>query len=204
MDIVQEQREEQKYTVHRENKEKLRKAKKSMMWFAMVSMSMTFAGLTSAYVVSKSRADWLQDFEFPMAFILSSLVIIGSSITFHIAKKAVKNNNNKLTMLMLLLTLALGIVFISLQFSGFSDIINQGYFFTGSESNVTTSFIYIVVVAHMAHLIGGLIVLLVVIYNHYKQKYQAGQTLGLELGAMYWHFVDFLWLYLFFFFYFFR
>ncbi len=31
-----------------------------------------------------------------------------------------------------------------------------------------------------------------------------GQTLGLELGATYWHFVDALWIYLFFFLYFFR
>ena len=184
--------------------EKIYKAKKAMMWFAMVSMSMTFAGLTSAYVVSKSRTDWLKDFEFPTAFLISSVVIITSSITMFLAKKALVNKNNKLTMLMLFVTLVLGVAFISLQFSGFSDIISQGYFFTGSESNVTTSFIYIVVIAHMAHLIGGLIVLLVVIYNHYKQKYQDGQTLGLELGAMYWHFVDFLWLYLFFFFYFFR
>jgi len=34
-------------------------AKKMMLWFAMISMTMTFAGLTSAYVVSSSRSDWL-------------------------------------------------------------------------------------------------------------------------------------------------
>ncbi len=207
MDIAQQTndafRDDEQSGDHLE-KQKIQKAKKSMMWFAMVSMSMTFAGLTSAYVVSKSRVDWLTDFTFPTAFIISSVVIVLSSITFSLAKKAILKGDRKQTMLMLLLTLGLGVAFVWLQFSGFSDIISQGYFFTGSESNVTTSFIYIVVIAHMAHLIGGLIVLLVVIYNHYKQKYKVGQTLGLELGAMYWHFVDFLWLYLFFFFYFFR
>ena len=35
------------------------KAKKMMLWFAMISMTMMFAGLTSAYVVSKARPDWL-------------------------------------------------------------------------------------------------------------------------------------------------
>jgi hypothetical protein len=39
--------------------------------------------------------------------------------------------------------------------------------------------------------------LLIIIYNHFKQKYNSGQTLGIELGAMYWHFLDFLWIYLF-------
>ncbi|MEC7084639.1 MAG: heme-copper oxidase subunit III, partial [Bacteroidota bacterium] len=38
------------------------RAKKMMLWFSMISISMTFAGLTSAYVVSKSRPDWLEDF----------------------------------------------------------------------------------------------------------------------------------------------
>lgn len=77
-------------------------------------------------------------------------------------------------------------------------------FFTGSESNVTTSFLYIAVLVHIAHLLGGIISLLVVIYNHYKQKYNSAQTLGIELSAMYWHFMDFIWVYLFLFFYFFK
>ena len=37
-----------------------------MLWFGMISMSMTFAGLTSAYVVSSSRADWIQQIDFPL------------------------------------------------------------------------------------------------------------------------------------------
>ncbi|MEC8637278.1 MAG: heme-copper oxidase subunit III, partial [Bacteroidota bacterium] len=41
------------------------RAKKMMLWFSMISISMTFAGLTSAYVVSKSRPDWLEDFSLP-------------------------------------------------------------------------------------------------------------------------------------------
>ena len=47
----------------------------------MISMSMTFAGLTSAYVVSSSRADWIQQIELPFAFTLSTLIIILSSGT---------------------------------------------------------------------------------------------------------------------------
>jgi cytochrome c oxidase subunit 3 len=48
-------------------------------------MTMMFAGLTSA-CVSKSRVDWLTDFELPTAFYYSTIVIIGCSITFHLAK----------------------------------------------------------------------------------------------------------------------
>ncbi len=182
--------------------EKINRSKKTMMWFAMVSMAMVFAGLTSAYVVSKSRKDWATDLEFPQAFIYSILVMLLSSVTFFLVKKAIEKGSRSLATGLLLLTLALGALFVFLQFEGFNDIMNQGYHFTGPTSNIVSTFMFIIVVTHLAHIVGGLLVLLVVIYNHFKQKYKPGQTLGLELGAMYWHFVDFLWVYLFLFLYF--
>jgi len=177
---------------------------KMLLLFGMISIFMIFAGLSSAYVVSKSRPDWLKDFQLPSAFIYSTIVILISSLTFYSANKAMKANNRQLTTILLLTTLALGIAFVLLQFEGFSQVVANWYFFTGSESNVTTSFLYIAVIVHIAHLIGGIISLLIVIYNHFKQKYNPSQTLGIELSAMYWHFMDFIWIYLFLFFYFYK
>ncbi|XLS29818.1 heme-copper oxidase subunit III [Flavobacteriaceae bacterium M23B6Z8] len=184
--------------------DKNRRAKKMMLWFAMGSMIMTFAGLTSAYVVSKSRPDWLSDFEIPLAFYASTAAIILSSITMHLAKKNIQKGVHGAGKFLLLLTLLLGITFVVFQFSGYGQIIESGYYFTGAESNVTTSFLYAITITHIMHVIAGLIVLLVVIYNHFKEKYHGGNTLGLELGATFWHFLDFLWVYLILFFYFFR
>ncbi|MCY2685804.1 cytochrome c oxidase subunit 3 [Salinimicrobium sp. TH3] len=180
------------------------RAKKMMLWFGIISMAMMFAGLTSAYVVSTKRPDWLTELQLPVTFIWSTVVIFLSSITFHFAIKAVKQNNHSLATSGLVATLLLSIGFIVLQFLSFNELLESGYFFTGSASSVTTSFLYLIVGSHLVHLLGGIIVLLVIIYNHFKQKYYAGQTLGLELGATYWHFVDALWIYLFLFLYFFR
>lgn len=180
------------------------RSSKLLLMFAMLSMTMMFAGLTSAFVVSKSRGDWMQDFQMPKAFFVSTLIIVLCSITFHLAKLAIKKDNRNVTTAYLLVTLVLGLLFVSFQFQGFGEIVNQGYFFTGPESNITTTFLYVVTVVHLAHLFGGIISLLIIIYNHFKQKYNSGQTLGIELGAMYWHFLDFLWIYLFLFLYFFK
>ena len=177
---------------------------KLILLFAMVSMTMMFAGLTSAFVVSKSRADWLKDFQMPTAFWMSTLVIICCSVTYHLAKVAVKADKRSAVTTWLLTTLGLGILFVILQFVGFGQIVAQGYYFTGSESSITTTFLYVVTITHLAHLAGGLISLLIIIYNHFKQKYNSRQTLGIELGAMYWHFLDLLWVYLFLFLFFFK
>lgn len=187
-----------------EHQSRTARSYKLILLFAMVSMTMMFAGLTSAFVVSKSRADWLKDFQLPTAFFISTIVILGCSVTFHLAKKSIQKDNQSATTMYLLSTLALGVLFVILQFVGFGQIVSNGYYFTGQASSITTTFLYIVTVVHLLHLVGGLISLLIIIYNHFKQKYNSTQTLGIELGAMYWHFLDFLWVYLFLFLYFFK
>lgn len=184
--------------------EKNNRAKKMMLWFGIVSLVMSFAGWTSAFVVSSSRPDWLKDFVLPNAFIVSTVIILISSITFILAKKALKKDNRQATTLWLLSTFALGITFIFYQFKGFQQIIDLGYNFTGPTSNVTMSYIYLIAIVHILHVVVGLICLLVVIYNHFKQKYNASKMLGFELAATFWHFIDILWVYLFLFLYFIR
>ncbi len=185
-------------------KHKYDRAKKMMLWFGIISMIMTFGGLTSAYVVSKTRPDWLTEFELPSAFFWSTIVIVLSSFTFILAKQSILSGNRRNASAMLIGTLVLAVLFVVFQFNGFTEIIGEGYYFTGSESSITTSFIYVLVLVHMAHLLAGIITLLVVIYNHFKQRYKKGQMLGIELGATFWHFVDLMWIYLFVFLYFFR
>ena len=155
-----------------------------MLWFGMLSMFMTFAGLTSAVIVSKSRPDWISNFEIPQALVFSTIAILISSVVIHFAKKLIVSGNASLGGVLLIITLLLGLVFVYFQFSGFNFIREStGVHFTGPTSNVTTSFMYILMVLHLAHLVSGIIVLLVVIYNHYKQRYSNGKTLGLELGV---------------------
>ncbi len=177
--------------------EKNDRAKRMMLWFGIISLIMSFAGLTSAVLVSRRREDWLNDFEIPQAFLLSCGIIIISSVTFILAKKALKANNRGMTTVFLWLTLLLGVGFIYCQFMGFGQIIDSGYYFTGESSNVTMSFIYVIAFAHILHVVAGLISLLVVIYNHYKQKYSPANHLGMELSATFWHFIDILWIFLF-------
>ena len=184
--------------------EKRERSKKMMLWFGIGSLIMTFAGLISAFILSRIREDWLNDFQLPDAFLISAILILISSFTIIFAKRALKQNNMKMVTIGLLLTLGLGITFIYNQFVGFGQIIEAGYNFTGPTSNVTISFIYIIAIVHIAHVVAGLIALILVIYNHFKQKYNSNNMLGFELAANFWHFVDVLWLALFLFLYFFR
>ncbi len=187
--------------------EKTARSKKMMLWFGIGSLIMSFSALISAFIVSSKQRrdkDWLNSYDLPNAFYISVAIILLSSLTFVLAKKALKQKNRQLTTVWLLVTLALGIAFVFSQLEGFNQIIQTGYNFTGPTSNITMSYIYLIAVVHILHVIAGLICILVVIYNHFKQKYNANNMLGLELAANFWHFIDLLWLVLFLFLYFFR
>lgn len=190
-------------SLNQELKQAKRKSAKPMLWVSMISMTMMFAGLTSAYVVSRKRHDWVS-FDLPQSFYTSTVLIILSSITFILAKRFIKQNKRQLTTFMLVTTFVLGVGFIFFQLQGFNELVNSGLFFTGEKSTVKSSFIYGITGAHIAHIIAGLMVLIVVLFNHFRLKYNSSNYLGLELGAIFWHFVDILWIYLFLFFYFIR
>ena len=190
---------------------KTAKAKKMMLWFGMISITMTFAGLTSAFIIRSSRPDWLDSFVLPAWFTISTISIVLSSLFFQLAKIKLdqyvrvslpeniniylqRNNVN----IFLGLTVLMALTFVISQFLGFGEIISQGYYFTGPESSVTTSYIYILAILHLAHLFAGIIVLGFVITKFNKQKYE-NNKLGFEMALIFWHFLGALWIYLFFF-----
>ena len=186
------------------SQQKNKRAKKMMLWFGIVSLIMSFGGLTSAFIVSSSREDWLNDFELPNAFFISTIIITFSSLVFIAAKKALLKEKYLLSQSLVLGVFVLGLAFIYNQFLGFNELIISGYNFTGPTSNITMSYIYIIAVVHILHVVVGLICLIVVTINHLKMKYSPTNKLGFDLASTFWHFVDVLWLYLFFFLYFFN
>ncbi|MFI1744431.1 cytochrome c oxidase subunit 3 [Thalassobellus sediminis] len=178
------------------SEEKNSRAKKMMLWFSLISLFMAFAGLTSAVIISRNRPDWATELELPNIFLISVFVVLLSSLTFIFAKQALIKENRSLTSLLLISTLGLGVLFVFLQFAGFEALIEAGYRFTGEISNPKSSFIFLIAFFHVLHVVAGLICILVVIYNHFKQKYSAIKILGFELAATFWHFVGILWVFL--------
>lgn len=176
--------------------EKNDRAKIMMLWFGIVSLLMAFAGWTSAYIVSSTREDWLKEMDLPSSFFVSTGVIMLSSLTYILAKKAIKTDRGAQCTKWLLATLALGIVFILLQFNGFSQLVARGYYFTGPTSSIKMSYIFLIAAVHIMHVVAGLISLSVVLFNQIRGKYSATEMLGISLGATFWHFLDLLWVYL--------
>lgn len=172
---------------------------KFTMWVAMGSIIMMFAGLTSAYVVKRSQTNWLE-FDLPPVFWISTVVILVSSLTIHLALKAFKAREMQRYRLLITLTAVLGVAFSALQFAGFGTLHKNGIQFFGAGSNPSASFLGIITGLHIAHVLGGVIALLVIFFRAFSVKNKVYTSVPVEIVATYWHFVDLLWIYLFVFF----
>lgn len=179
------------------------KTSKPLLWIGIFSMVMFWAGLTSAYIVRADNGNWLI-FNVPSIFIISTAVIITSSITLFYAYNSAKRNNYSQVTLGLLITLALGFVFVYCQYQGWMELYSKDIVLGGKKSNASGSFFILFVLAHWAHLFGGIISLTITLFKSLRKRYNAENTLGLELCSIYWHFLDILWVYLFLFLYYIR
>ncbi len=174
-----------------------RKTRKPLLFISMGSMVMMFAAFTSAYIVSKNGAGLNWDvIALPSPFLISTVLIVLSSITMHMASKAIKVNDTAKMKNYLAATLVLGIGFAIYQFIGFNELNDMDKYFAGKESTSASSYIFAIVGLHLAHMAAGLISLLVTFLKAQTNTYSAENHLGLELTAIFWHFLDALWVYL--------
>jgi len=174
------------------------------VWVAVSAIAMSFAALTSALVVRQgSGADWLR-FVLPRILYLDTLVLIASSYTLELARKrfaactsltsddgaqarALRSDG----LYWLNITLTLGLFFVAGQVLAWQRLASQGLFLATSPSS---SFFYLLTAMHGLHLLGGVLGLVYVGYRLRHNARNAQTSLG--TAAVYWHFVDLLWVYL--------
>jgi cytochrome c oxidase subunit 3 len=165
---------------------------KFTLWVGIGSILMMFAGLTSAYIVKRNQANWLT-FELPQLFWYSTAVIILSSGTIYLAGKAFRQREMAKYRNLMTATLVLGVLFIVLQVLGFQQLWAKGITL---QANVSYSFLYVIVGLHAAHVLGGVIALLLTLAKAFSTKIRSYDSVPVELVSTYWHFVDILWVYL--------
>ena len=168
---------------------------KMVLYAGLGSIVMMFAGLTSAYIVKKSQANWL-DFELPKVFFIATVVILLSSFTIQMAVKKAKEGLQNPYRGFLSLTAILGVVFMILQVQGFMALQANNIALTGPRSNSAASFLFVITILHLLHVLGGVIALIGVSFKSFLAKNNTETTLPVELRSTYWHFVDILWIYL--------
>lgn len=172
---------------------------KFIMWVALGSIIMMFAGLTSAYIVRSNQSNWLE-FTLPPVFWYSTFVILISSLTMQLAVRSFKAREMKRYRQLITITALLGILFAFLQVRGFIYLQDNGVKLIREGSNPAASFLGIITGLHVLHVLGGVIAIFIIFIRAYSRSKKSYNTVTVEIVSTYWHFVDLLWIYLFVFF----
>jgi cytochrome c oxidase subunit 3 len=169
---------------------------KFALWIGIVSIVMLFGAFTSAYIVRQGEGNWLL-FELPATLSYTTVVLLASSATMHWAYLMAKANNQSMLRVAVSITVVLGGAFLYGQVYAWGELVQAKVFFAGNQSNPAGSFLYVLTGVHAIHLISGLIFLLVVFVSAFSGKIHNKNLTRIEMCATYWHFLDFLWVYLF-------
>ena len=110
-----------------ERQERVLRAKKSLTYLMMFSIVMFFAGLTSAYLVSKGSSNYWLNFKLPVAFWYSTGFILVSSITIQVALMQARKGHKRAVAPWVMLSLALGVCFGFSQKKGWGELVDHGF-----------------------------------------------------------------------------
>jgi cytochrome c oxidase subunit 3 len=170
-----------------------------LTWFLLLVVLMTFGGVIAAYIFIATNGvlEW-RPFDLPAQIWISTILILTSSVTYIIAEKAIKNENQPKAKKWLIGTTVLGAAFVSSQILAWLELVRLGIYV---QSNPYAGFFYILTALHAVHVIGGLIALgYVVIMAWEKQKVERNIERCKDISSAvgwYWHFMGGLWLVLF-------
>lgn len=164
-------------------------------WVYLMSDCILFATLFATYFVLKNNIaggpSGKDIFEIHIVF-LETIILLSSSITCGIASLSIPNKN--CTNLWLIITALLGIFFVALELQEFYQLIYHNY---GPEKSAFLSIFFTLVGTHGIHVISGILWMIVLIIQTYRNGYTIIHETRLKLLSLFWHFLDVIWIFVF-------
>jgi cytochrome c oxidase subunit 3 len=172
---------------------------KIVTWFLLLVVLMTFGGMIGAYIViaTNGAAEW-RPFDLPIQVWISTVLILVSSVTYHVAKNALFAGQYDRSRKLLVMTTGLGAAFISSQILVWLALVNRGFYLRG---NPYAGFFYILTAVHAIHVAGGIAALGTILLRVWNETASSDEmeyrrNLARSVG-WYWHFMGALWIVLF-------
>jgi cytochrome c oxidase subunit 3 len=161
------------------------------VWLGLIGISMMFLALTSAYIVNQAR---FFPIELPPVLWLNTAVMLASSATVELARRSLRRRVEGAFNRWLMVTMALGLVFLLGQLMAWRQLVASGFYL---NTNRHSGYTYLLTGLHGLHLVGGLLALAYVRLRARWDWTALRRRVSVDATALYWHFLDGLWVYLF-------
>jgi cytochrome c oxidase subunit 3 len=170
-----------------------RKASFTALFVLLAASTMVFAAFTSAFVVRKGLSDdWISMPKPPILFV-NTAVLLASSAALEMARRALRSGNRSRFNAWWSGATVLGILFLMGQAVAWGELKSAGVFVA---TNPSSSFFYVLTACHAFHLLGGVSALAYVDVQALRLSLGPAKRTAIDISAMFWHFLDGLWIYL--------
>ena len=162
------------------------------MWVALAAIVMLFAAFSSALIVRKGlSSDWVAT-GLPPILWLNTLLLATSSLTLELSRKSLAVGLGEGFVRWWYATAGLGLAFIAGQLIAWRELASRGVYLA---TNPSSSFFYLLTAAHGVHLLGGICALFYVVFRARRYLLAPEKRTAVDVTAIYWHFMDGLWIY---------
>jgi cytochrome c oxidase subunit 3 len=159
----------------------------------LAATTMAFAAFTSAFVVRRGMSnDWV-DMRLPRIVWVNTAVLLASSLLLELARRSLKTGRRSGFNRYWTAGTVLGGLFLVGQAMAWRQLNQAGIFVS---SNPSSSFFYLLTATHGVHILGGLSALVYVDVQALRLRLGPVKRTAVDVSAMFWHFVDGIWLYL--------
>lgn len=154
---------------------------------------MVFAALTSALVVRRGLSDDWASMAKPQILWLNTALLLASSAALELARRDLKNGARGRFNVWWTAGTGLGLLFLAGQWVAWQQLRSAGVFIA---SNPSSSFFYVLTASHAFHLLGGISALIYVDVQALRLSLGPAKRTRVDISAVFWHFLDGIWLYL--------
>ena len=168
------------------------------MWLFLGTEILLFGGLFAAYAIYRAKYPEMfheQHKELNVTIgAINTIILIFSSMTMAMAVTGIQRGKKNLVSILLLITIICGIAF------GVNKYFEYGHKFEhhiGPGTSIFFALYFMMTGLHMIHVFIGLAILVVLLVLNMKGKFSAQYNTPIEVGGLYWHLVDLIWIYLF-------
>lgn len=162
------------------------------VWIGIVSVTMFFMALVSAYVVRKgSSGDW-SSFHFPALIWVNTVILLSSSATLEVARRQLAAAKWSAFRTWWIITTLLAFAFLAGQILVWRQLLAQGVYLA---SNPASSFFFVFTGLHALHILAGVGALLFVALRDFDQT-RVSLATAAGVTSYFWHFLDGLWIFL--------
>jgi cytochrome c oxidase subunit 3 len=170
-----------------------RRASFTGLFVLLAATTMVFAALTTAFVMRRGIADdWVSMHKPPILWV-NTAVLLASSIVLDRARHALKVRDRSRFNFWWTSATILGVLFLLGQATAWQQLKNQGVYIATTPAS---SFFYVLTAAHAFHLLGGVGALVYVDVQALRLQLGPAKRTAIDVTAIFWHFLDGVWLYL--------